>query len=840
MTQVPDLAQLASETRWLRALARSLVADVHLADDLAQDALAAALEHGGPVRAWRAFFATALRRRLFEHRRERAARVDGERKSARREALPSTLEMVERAGIQRDLVQAVLELEEPYRTAILWRFFEELAPREIARRSGAPVATVHTRIQRGLARLRERLTRGQGGQNATQRSERDWALALLPLLAPPPSAALVPVAPLLGVSLKAILMKASTQLALLVLVLAGGALATWRLQRSATPAARADLVASARAAAPLDPPRVEPAPPDEPAREAVAPAPERGAPAPTAPAPAPERARRLVAGLALDPLGRGLAGVELAALPSDERFRSGGGGRFTIEVDAGARTIVSADERWATALAGVAATTTETGAVVVLAPRLALARRAQDAAGNALAGAELGVQLPAAFGADFGFALDGAMTQAWSAVSAADGVFQLADVPGIEGARLTVRLGGFETLDEALPGASRTDMVLTLARVHAVAELVRGVVLKPDASPAAGARVAFGLATTLADARGRFELAAENGEQPARVQALLAGFQAACVTREELGGAWPAELTLRLGGAPLAISGRVVRSDGVPVPSAKVWLAPPTWFGGIEGDVTSVEALTARDDRRFWAWVAAQGDGSFELAGLSPRTYRLKAVDPDSLLLVESEPIPAGTREVRLVLPSDALHARVRGRVVASDGAGIPDLRVQVQRMALEFAFPGGGTRDEFTTRAPVATDADGRFELMNVPREGVEIFATGDAILFAGAWLGPESDPEGVVIRAERRVHVQIELAPPFERADALRVLDEKGQGLVLRVMRGSTSFTNPRAELLDGRSHVLSVSERARWVVLYRGEAEVARLAVTPAPSGVNLVRW
>src|SRR6185503_10457102 len=126
----------------------------------------AALEHGGPVRAWRAFFATTLRRRLFEHRRERSARVERERGSARREALPSTLEMVERAGIQRDLVQAVLELEEPYRTAILWRFFEELAPREIARRSGAPVATVHTRIQRGLARLRERLARTHGGDEA--------------------------------------------------------------------------------------------------------------------------------------------------------------------------------------------------------------------------------------------------------------------------------------------------------------------------------------------------------------------------------------------------------------------------------------------------------------------------------------------------------------------------------------------------------------------------------------------------------------------------------------------------------------------------------------------------
>src|SRR5262249_58820468 len=108
---------------------------------LAQDALAAALAHRGPIASWRAFLATVLRRRMSERRREAEARDARERSAARHEALPSTLDMVERASGQRDLVQAVLELEEPYPTAILWRFLEELPPRPIAPRAGAPLAT---------------------------------------------------------------------------------------------------------------------------------------------------------------------------------------------------------------------------------------------------------------------------------------------------------------------------------------------------------------------------------------------------------------------------------------------------------------------------------------------------------------------------------------------------------------------------------------------------------------------------------------------------------------------------------------------------------------------------
>jgi DNA-directed RNA polymerase specialized sigma24 family protein len=51
----------------------------------------------------------------------------------------------------------VLALDEPWRSAVLWRFFHDLQPRVIAARLGVPVATVRSRVQRGLELLRTEL-----------------------------------------------------------------------------------------------------------------------------------------------------------------------------------------------------------------------------------------------------------------------------------------------------------------------------------------------------------------------------------------------------------------------------------------------------------------------------------------------------------------------------------------------------------------------------------------------------------------------------------------------------------------------------------------------------------
>jgi len=170
------MATLLAERPWVRGVARALVRDDAAADDLAQDAWVAALTHeGAPPHAPRAWLATVLRRGASKGRRTERRRDARERLVARPEAGPSTLEVVAQAEWHQRVVNAVLALPEPYRTALLLRFFEDLPPREVALRTGAPVATVRSRVQRGLERLRAEFDRGHGGDR------RAWAGSLVAL-----------------------------------------------------------------------------------------------------------------------------------------------------------------------------------------------------------------------------------------------------------------------------------------------------------------------------------------------------------------------------------------------------------------------------------------------------------------------------------------------------------------------------------------------------------------------------------------------------------------------------------------------------------------------------------
>lgn len=88
--------------------------------------------------------------------------------------MPSAADSVARLELAQRLVAAVKALDEPYRTVVLLRWFDGLKPAAIARRTGAPVETVRTRLKRALEQLRWRLDEHHGGERAT------WGLLLLP------------------------------------------------------------------------------------------------------------------------------------------------------------------------------------------------------------------------------------------------------------------------------------------------------------------------------------------------------------------------------------------------------------------------------------------------------------------------------------------------------------------------------------------------------------------------------------------------------------------------------------------------------------------------------------
>ena len=181
MTTVPDADLLLSHAGFRRNVARSLLLDDQQADDVVQQTLLAALEkpppQAGNLKGWLASVTRnlALMRRRGEGRRRRR-----EESVARpeRDAVPTPDEVHARLEMQRRVVDAVMDLREPYKSAVVFRYLDELRPEEIAGRLGVPVATVKSRTKRGLAMLRERFDHEVEGGRAA------WRLALLPLAVP--------------------------------------------------------------------------------------------------------------------------------------------------------------------------------------------------------------------------------------------------------------------------------------------------------------------------------------------------------------------------------------------------------------------------------------------------------------------------------------------------------------------------------------------------------------------------------------------------------------------------------------------------------------------------------
>ncbi|MCE9594804.1 MAG: sigma-70 family RNA polymerase sigma factor [Planctomycetes bacterium] len=151
--------ELASHAEFVRRLARSLLADPNTADDVAQDTVRAALEarpRGDALRAWLATVARNFARRA---RRGEARRRSREEFVAREEAHGAVDAALEREETMRRVVAAVGSSPEHYRAVLILRFYDDLPPREIARRLGVPVETVRTRQRRAADLLRVELSR---------------------------------------------------------------------------------------------------------------------------------------------------------------------------------------------------------------------------------------------------------------------------------------------------------------------------------------------------------------------------------------------------------------------------------------------------------------------------------------------------------------------------------------------------------------------------------------------------------------------------------------------------------------------------------------------------------
>lgn len=152
------------QARVLRRLALDLVGDPGLADEAVQHARIQA-SHGAPpaMAARKRWLARVTGRQAIrlarDHARQQRLQIEGGR--ARPQGARSTAEVVAQRELAARLEAVVGNLQQPYRETICLRYFEGLAPRTIAQRMSVPVATVRTRLQRGLQQIRGELDRGQ-------------------------------------------------------------------------------------------------------------------------------------------------------------------------------------------------------------------------------------------------------------------------------------------------------------------------------------------------------------------------------------------------------------------------------------------------------------------------------------------------------------------------------------------------------------------------------------------------------------------------------------------------------------------------------------------------------
>ncbi len=899
-----DAEPLLAHLGWIRALARELVRDPELAEDVAQETCVAALQ-GRPrdARKLRGWLASVLRNAVRQRLRAEGRRRVREEASARPEARPATADLVLEAAAQREVVARVLELDEPYRTTVLLRWFRDMPPRAIARAQGVSVNTVQSRLSRAHEKLRARLDDGHGGRAA-------WAVCALPGLAPSgalagsglaASGGLAPAGAGLASSLLGTLaMKLLVGFGLAAVAL--GAALFWvggerrpdpgRAAPSAVPAPAA--VAAHAAEAPPRGGLAGDAAAAAPAREALASA----APPPDAAAAAARPLAPIaVQGRVLGGEGQPLAGVPLelaggalaeadgtdAAERSPEAPRaavqSDAAGRFRFETTLEGGALVVAQPGWVTVREGVWKRGSAVEAVVVAAPECALDGRVVDAAGRPVAGAVLGYRLPADFRGRFELILDGSRERGWSARAGPDGRFAMEGAPAIEGATLLASQDGYVPARVPVPGADARGLEIVLERPSEPLEgTLRGRVVDGAGTGVAGARVALGLTSALSGPEGDFAIDLARAVTSERLCAVAAGFRPALLERPGEPGTradgapdsgWPDFVVLALTEPALALRGVVLDHEGTPRAGVKVWVDDPTPFAPIGMMPTTLEGLAsgapippqaleseanlpatdgdsswdwtapARSSSALWSWVQTDGEGRFDLGGLCARPYRLCALDADALRITRTPPLDPAAGEVTIRLEPPERAERLAGRVVTERGDPVPGARLSLWLPVVERGARIRGGRALVVLQQPgprARTDAEGRFELRDVPSRGLRIDVAGDDVVPETITLAEKDDLRRLELVVSVRCHLQVVLGEDRGRADAIEVTTEDGQPLDLLVISHESVNAYTSVPLVNGTTGVVSTSSRARRLRLLLGEQVVEEHPIELYPGELN----
>lgn len=797
------IERLLEHRAWVRALAGAIVRDPSRADDIAQDVWVQALrsppKSGHSLRAW---FARVVRHRISNARRADDRRGARETAAARADESPPADEAVAAVEEHARVVAAVAALAEPYRTAIVLRYFEGLGVAEIAARVGAPQETVRTRLRRALDRLRAELSR-DGGLRRT-----GW-LAMLPIPrddvagrgSRPPVA---PAATTGGGVAVAITGKLVAGVAALAAGFAGLA---WYFTEAGTdvggshPAGvhdvgAADSAATRQRVSSSGPGTVE-------ADDAV-----------RAPVDLSSCDReRDVFGFVTDTAGAPVAGARVTIVHRPWERLSGrtqdaardaadgasthaaADGSFSLRLQQGDRVSLRAEAPGyaVTELRKVSAGERVT---VVLGAPAVLIVRVIDAEGGAAAGASV-VCVPSS-GSEARFraevVADASGTARIEGLSSRADVLIVATSPAGAIARGTMRM------DDRRTATAELRLMRTRTIVGAVTDGATG-------APVAGAEIGaewHRRGVVKSDASGRFEFPSWTGGGEFQLCAWAPGFAPEFV---RVGTADEVRLALRRG---IVVTGRVVSPDGRPVEGAAV--TAEGWRFAANAEVFSAGSARTGADGRF-AIRDLRADVEHNVTVFPPGCARIlrvvTAASPDAGDLV-TEP-----------------GRFIRGRVVAADGSPIARRPVTLVTSATGDEFIGRPSED-------AVTDDLGRFSFRDVCR-GPAILrsnAGGSIPLRADIVVGDAEPPE-VVLRAPAaqriRVAVHDERGAPV--GDAFVALaDEEDPG---RARSGARTDVSGHATI------EIEEKSAARWVWATGPEhSELGAASMSPIPADDSVV--
>lgn len=797
-------------------LARSLLGgDPSVAEDVVQDAFTVAFTTGrvDPDRdvSWLSGVVRNLARGL---RRREARRASGESNEewmqtvandATPEAIQASLET------QQHVVEAFSSLPDPYRSTLFLRYYKDLTPSQIARSQDAPLATVKSRLQRGLGMLRDSLDAKHGGERHA------WASALVVLTRTAP-ATLAAGSVLGGGLLMSLTMTKISYGALAAAVLA--LLIFWPdtkpadrpIERTAEAPPSATSGSAAR-------------PQDDITKRLVASESTQDSPLDSGP---------VVRGRVIDSQGRGLEGLALLQTGGTPVV-SEADGSFAVPLPKTRRTFDVLEQGWRTVVrADFDPQHPEREMNVILAPIARWAGRVRTPDGTPVPHPRIWLhRLESAVSAGTGVALNSALTHEILVHGDEHGWFEVVDAPLIAGLSLRVDAGpDFGRSLIAAPQTADGSMDVVLDPKTGADLVATGRVFLPDGRSAGpGVQVMLGRLGTRTDANGDYRLVARAPHHRPRTNDRLIAVAPRHLPaihedpRMHEPEGWPNRVDLMVPGPSRTMRGTVVGPRGAPIPDATIWIEDMTHAGSVDDVSVFVEAMSHGAPYGVDT-VTSDAEGRFELPGLMNREYTLGVLDPKTLRRSIHEDLKADATDVvlRFALPDS--DRTIAGRVLSRFGQPVAGVRISLSMTYREVFL--GDDPDPVSTASvsglPTQTDAEGRFTFEAVPVAIDGVRLEGDHILSASQPLSGSHEADALVVTVSLRRALQVVLAAgsPHETAASIAILDDDGHTLPLTESTARTSRTMQRARFVAGKTPVVSVSETASELVLYDESGE------------------